>query len=80
MPDDDTSPSGWRSSNKFAAALETASINQAGFINLLSTKGLYPEQPAQWRMTWKQANDWNRARAQQMKAARRTDEQRAGPH
>ena len=75
MPDGDTCPSGWRSSNKFAAALETASINQAGFIHLLSTKGLYPGQPAQWRMTCKQANDWNRAHTQQMTAARRTDEQ-----
>ncbi len=76
MPDGDTSPSGWGSSDKFAAVLETASMNQAGLSAYCRQKGLYPEQLAQWRMACEQANDWNRAQTQQMKAARRTDEQR----
>ena len=76
MPDGDTSPSGWDASDKFAAVLETAAMNEAELSVYCREKGLYPEQLIEWREACEQANDWDRAQTQQMKAARRADEQR----
>jgi transposase-like protein len=76
MPDGDTTPAGWAASDKFAAVLETAAMNEAELSTYCRERGLYPEQIAQWRAACEQANDWNRSQTQQMKAARRDDEKR----
>ena len=76
MPDGDTSPSGWSASDKFAAVLQTAAMNEAELSVYCREKGLYPEQIAQWRAACEQANDWDRTQTQQLKASRRSDEKR----
>jgi transposase-like protein len=76
MPDGDTTAAGWNASDKFAAVLETAAMNEAELSVYCRERGLYPEQIAQWRAACEQANDWDRSQTQQMKAARRDDEKR----
>ena len=76
MPDGDTSPEGWSSTDKFAAVLETASLNEAELSVYCRERGLYPEQIVQWRQACEQANAWDRAQAKQLKSARKADEQR----
>ena len=76
MPDGDTSPAGWRTADKFAAVLETAAMNAAELSAYCREKGLYPDQIAQWRSACEQANDWDRAQTQHLKATRRSDEKR----
>lgn len=76
MPDGDTSPSGWCTTDKFAVVLETAAMNAAELSVYCREKGLYPDQIAQWRSACEQANDWDRAQAQHLKATRRSDEKR----
>lgn len=76
MPDGDTSPAGWNAADKFAAVLGTAAMNEAELSSYCRERGLYPEQITQWRVACEQANDWDRTQTQQMKVARRDDEQR----
>ena len=76
MPDSDTTPGGWNSRDKFAAVLETSAMSETDVAAYCREKGIYPEQLADWRAACEQANDWDRAQTQQMKAARRADEQR----
>ena len=76
MPDGDTTPGGWNSADKFAVVLETAAMNEAQRSAYCRERGLYPEQVAQWRTACEQANDWDRAQTQQLKAHRRADEKR----
>ncbi len=76
MPDADTTPAGWCAADKFSAVLESAAMNEAELSRFCREKGLYPEQLQQWRQACEQANDWDRAQAQQLKAQRRGDEQR----
>lgn len=74
MPDGDMSPNGWSAADKFAAVLETAALNEAELSTYCRERGLYAEQLAQWRAACEQANDWDRAQTQQLKANRRDDE------
>lgn len=76
MPDSDTSPSGSDASDKVVAVFETAAMNEASLSVYCREKGLCPEQLTEWRAACEQANDGDRVQSQQMKAARRTDEQR----
>ncbi|MFC3120008.1 transposase [Agaribacter flavus] len=43
LPDGDTTPEGWNASDKFAAVLETASLNDAELSAWCREKGLYPD-------------------------------------
>jgi DNA-binding transcriptional MerR regulator len=46
----------WSSTNKFRIVLETAPLSEAELSAYCRTKGLYPEQVAQWRLICEQAN------------------------
>lgn len=76
MPDGDISPAGWRAADKFAAVVETASLNEAELSVYCRQRGLYPAQIRQWREACEQANDWDRRQNQRMKEARRADGKR----
>lgn len=67
MPNDDSTPEGWTSQDKFAAVLETAALNETELAEYCRKKGLYPEQIAAWRAACEQANDWQRSSDKQLK-------------
>jgi transposase-like protein len=46
----------WSSTNKFRIVLETAPLSEAELSAYCRTKGIYPEQIAQWRLICEQAN------------------------
>lgn len=46
----------WSSTNKFRIVLETAPLSEAELSAYCRTKGVYPEQIAQWRLICEQAN------------------------
>jgi len=50
-PDAGEAPAGWTSRDKFAAVVETASLNVAETAAYCRERGLYPEQIAAWRPT-----------------------------
>lgn len=77
LPDGDTTPSGWSASDKFAAVLVTASMNEAELSAYCRQQGLYPEQVRQWRQACEQANDWDRKQNDQLKVARKAEQKRA---
>ena len=76
LPDGDTTPAGWSAADKFAAVVETAALNEAERSAYCRERGLYPEQVQQWREACEQANDWDRAQGQRLKATRRADQER----
>jgi hypothetical protein len=45
--------------DKFAAVLETATLNEADLSEYCRKRGLIPEQIAAWRTACEQANDWD---------------------
>lgn len=57
MLDGDRTPSGWCSADKFAAVVETASMNEAEMSAYCRERGLYAEQVREWRAACEQAND-----------------------
>ena len=76
MPDGDSTPQGWASTDKFAAVLETAAMNEAELSAYCRQRGLYPEQIQAWREACEQANDWDRTQHKRLKEARKSDEMR----
>ena len=50
MPDSDTTPKGWASTDKFAAVLETAALNESELSAYCRQRGLYPDQIKEWRV------------------------------
>jgi transposase-like protein len=76
MPDGDSTPQGWASTDKFAAVLETAAMNEAELSAYCRQRGLYPEQIQAWREACEQANDWDRTQHKRLKEARKGDEKR----
>lgn len=60
LPDSDSTPEGWTSKDKFAAVLETASLNEEALAEYCRQRGLYPEQIRAWRSACESANDWER--------------------
>ena len=76
MPDGDTTPKGWCAADKFAAVVETASMNEAEVSAYCRERGLYAEQISEWRAACEQANDWERHQNKQLKAIRKADEKR----
>ncbi|MCU7894193.1 MAG: transposase, partial [Candidatus Thiodiazotropha sp. (ex Lucinoma aequizonata)] len=49
MPDGDSTPTGWCAADKFAAVIETASMNEAELSAYCREHGLYAEQIVEWR-------------------------------
>ena len=76
LPDGDQALAGWTATDKFAAVVETAALNEAELSAWRRERGLYPEQIRQWREACEQANDWDRTRNERLKQARKTDQQR----
>lgn len=71
MPDSDLTPEGWTSKDKFAAVLETASLNEEDLAEYCRKRGLYPEQIRAWRQACERANDWERDAGQRRNEALR---------
>lgn len=71
LPDADRTPEGWSSTDKFAAVVETAAMNEAQLAEYCRQRGLYPEQIHTWRRACEQANNWEAAQAKQTKDAMR---------
>lgn len=76
MPDGDSTPAGWSARDKFAAVVETASMNEAELSAYCRQQGLYPEQISEWREACEQANDWDRTQNKKLKESRKDDEKR----
>jgi len=76
MPDGDSSPAGWKAADKFAAVVETASLNEAALSAYCRERGLYPEQVLQWREACEHANDWDRNQNKLLKESRRAGDKR----
>jgi transposase-like protein len=79
LPDGDASPQGWSASDKFAAVVETAALNEAELAEYCRKRGLYPQQVQEWRAACEQANDWQessarRSRGEQAEQRRRIRE------
>ncbi|WP_330924439.1 transposase [Candidatus Sororendozoicomonas aggregata] len=56
VPGDGQNPEQWRSEDKFAAVLETATLNETELSEYCRKKGLFPEQIAQWKQACLTAN------------------------
>ena len=76
MPNGDSTPTGWCSADKFAAVVETASMNEAELSAYCRKRGLYAEQVSEWRVACEQANDWDRNQNKRLKDIRKADEKR----
>lgn len=76
MPDGDSTPQGWGASDKFAAVVETAPLNETELSAYCRERGLYPEQVKAWRAACEQANDWDQAQTKRLKETRKADERR----
>ncbi len=49
VPGDKQAPENWTAADKLAVVIETASMNEAQLGEYCRSKGLYPEQIAQWK-------------------------------
>jgi len=76
LPDANAGPEGWRSEDKLAAVIETASLNEAEIGEYCRRRGIYPEQLAVWRDACKRANDWDRAATTRIARETRDDKKR----
>ena len=76
LPDGDSSPQGWSSRDKFAAVLETASMNEEELAEYCRKRGIYPEQIRKWREACEKANDWDRCQNEELTKARKSDQKR----
>jgi hypothetical protein len=66
LPDGDSTPSGCCAADKFAAVVETVSMNEAVLSCYCRERGLYAEQINEWREVCKQANDWDRTQTKRL--------------
>ncbi len=76
LPDGDTGAEGWSSADKFAAVLETASLNEAELAEYCRRRGLYSEQVKGWRVACEQANAWDKEHSRRVKETRQQDRRR----
>lgn len=76
LPDGDSSPEGWSSRDKFAAVIESASLNETDLAEYCRKKGIYPEQLSLWRRACERANDWDLDRNRQLKKEQKQDRNR----
>lgn len=76
MPDGNACPEGWNARDKFAAVLESASLNEQELAEYCRRKGIYPHQLEQWRKACESANDWDRQANLKLKSERKTDRKR----
>lgn len=76
LPDAESEPEGWTSRDKFAAVLETATLNEAELAEYCRKRGLYPEQVRAWREACEQANDWDRSQNRRLRDAQQSERKR----
>ena len=76
MPDGDAGPEGWNARDKFAAVMESASLNEQQTAEYCRQKGIYPHQLEQWRRACEDANDWDRQANIKLKAEQNTHRKR----
>ncbi len=76
LPDADTASANWTSRDKFAAVIETASLNENDRAQYCRQKGIFVEQLCQWRQACENANDWDRKVNRQLKAQQKADHKR----
>ena len=76
LPDADAGPEGWSSCDKFAAVLETASLNEADLGEYCRKRGIYPAQIVAWRAACEQANDWDRSSSARISQATKEEKKR----
>lgn len=76
MPDGDAGPQGWNARDKFAAVVESASLNEEQTAAYCRRKGLYPHHLEQWRNACENANDWDRQANKKLKARQRAQQHR----
>jgi transposase-like protein len=76
MPDGDSGPEGWNARDKFAAVLESASLNEEETAEYCRRKGIYPHQLEKWRKACEDANDWNRQANIKLKAEQKSHRKR----
>lgn len=76
LPDAQSEPEGWSSSDKFAAVLETAAMNEAQLAEYCRKRGLYREQIRSWREACEQANDWDRTHNRQLRETQHSERKR----
>lgn len=76
LPDGDSSPEGWTARDKFAAVLESASLNAEETAEYCRRKGIYPEQLTLWREACEAANDWDKQASIKLKSEQKTNRKR----
>lgn len=76
MPDGDCSPEGWTARDKFAAVLESASLNEEETAEYCRRKGIYSEQLTAWRKACEAANDWDKQVGIKLKSEQKTNRKR----
>ena len=67
VPGDGKNPENWSSEEKFRVVLESASLNEVELAEYCRSKGLYPEQVAEWKSSCLAANA---SKAEQQKVLR----------
>ena len=76
LPDGQAGPEGWTARDKFAAAIETAAMNEAELSEYCRSRGLYPERIRAWREACERADDWDRAASRQIARETKDAQQR----
>lgn len=76
LPNSDFGPEGWTARDKFAAVIETASLNEEDTAEYCRRKGIYPEQIAIWREACEAANDWDKQAGIKLKLEQKTSRKR----
>lgn len=77
LPDSEANPEGWTSQDKFAAVLESASMNEAELAEYCRKRGLYPVQIHAWRSACEQANDWDNAIKKKLRESVKEEQKRS---
>jgi transposase-like protein len=67
MPGNGKGSDDWSSAEKFRVVLETMTLSETELSEYCRSKGLYPEQVAQWREACEKANDQAESRQQYTK-------------
>jgi transposase-like protein len=76
MPNGDSGPEGWSARDKFAAVVESASLNEHELSEYCRKKGIYPQQLEQWRRACENANDWDRQANIKLKSEQKSNRKR----
>lgn len=62
--------------DKFAAVIESAALNEQEKAEYCRRKGIFPEQLAQWRAACEAANDWDRQATQTLRNEQKSSQKR----